>query len=87
MILPDDLYADVKKVAAEQHRTATSVVEEALIALLRQYAARADAAERPPFAFTGYGAGGPLPGIDLADSAALRAAMDGALLAAHTSAA
>jgi len=77
MIIADDLYADVKKLATEHGRTATSVVEEALIALLHQYAARAADLERPPFAFTGYGTGGPLPGIDLADNAGLRAVMDG----------
>lgn len=75
MIIADDLYASVKSFAAERHRTATSVVEEALLALLRQYDNSASE-QRPPFRFTGYGAGGPLPGIDLVDNAALLAAMD-----------
>jgi len=86
MIIDDALYADVKRLAATRHQTATAIVEEALFALLRQYEVAATD-NRPRFTFTGYGSAGPLPGVDLTDNAALRAVMHDSSATAESDAA
>lgn len=66
--LPDDLLAEVKKLAAETHTTITAIVEDAL----RERLARRQQ-QRParPVRLTTYGTGGLQPGVDLDDTAAL----------------
>lgn len=75
LLLPDDLYREVKRVAADDGRTVTSFVEEALRAAL----ARRDEqpANRPPYRVTPVGGRGVQPGVDLADRAALTDLMEG----------
>jgi hypothetical protein len=74
MILPDDLYTQVKVVAAEQQRTMTSFVEDALRAALTRTESMASVDYHVPEAV---GVGGLLPGVDLYDSAALADLMEG----------
>ena len=70
LILPDDLYREVKRTAAAANRTMTSFVEEALrTALTRQHGTRATAAKRYRVGATGVG--GLQPGVDLTDTTAL----------------
>lgn len=75
LMLPDDLYREVKRVAAASDRTMTSFVEEALRTALAQHAASARKAG-PRFSIEPMGEGGLQPGIDLTDSAALLDAME-----------
>ena len=78
LILPDDVYRDVKRLAADQGRTVTSIVEEALRAALARY--RDDptaAARRTPYQVHPTGTGGLQPGVDLTDAAALLELMEG----------
>lgn len=77
LILPDDVYRDVKRLAADEGRTVTSVVEEALRAALARHRAAADDAARPPYRVRPTGDGGLQPGVDLTDTAALLDAMEG----------
>lgn len=70
LILPDDLYRDVKRLAADQGRTVTSVVEEALRAALARHHAGVPATPRT-YRVQPTGDGGLRPGVDLTDSAAL----------------
>lgn len=66
--LPDDLMKAVKRHAADTGRSLTAVIEDALRADL----ARKERLEaRGPVTLPTYGSGGPLPGVDLDDSAAL----------------
>ena len=68
--LPDDLLASVKKAAAESGETMTRIIEDAL----RQALARRRATgtgRAPRVSLPTYGRGGPLPGVDLDDTAAL----------------
>jgi plasmid stability protein len=72
--LDDDLMAEVKALAARRHRTMTSVVEESLRRLL------ADALQPPqrrrvklPVSTR---TGGPRPGVDLNNNAALQDLLD-----------
>ena len=76
LMLPDDLYRQVKRAAADGDRTVTSFVEEALRAALTRHA---DAAHAPhePYRVAPTGSGGLLPGVDLTDTAALLDAMEG----------
>ena len=74
LILPDDLYREVKRVAAEDGRTATSYVEEALrAALARDRAPRTEHRRYQVEPVTGNGL---QPGVDLTDSASLADLMD-----------
>jgi len=76
LILPDDLYRELKRVAAAADRTMTSFVEEALRAALgRQHSSRAKDAKRYRVGATGVG--GLQPGVDLTDTAALLDVMEG----------
>ena len=65
--LPDDLLIRAKRVAAGSNQTLTAVIEEALRASLSKRRDRLRVrVELPTF-----GEGGPQPGVDLDDSAAL----------------
>ena len=76
LILPDDLYREVKRVAAATDRTMTSFVEEALrAALARQHSTRATSAKRYRVGATGVG--GLQPGVDLTDTTSLLDVMEG----------
>jgi hypothetical protein len=62
----DELLAEVKVIAARQHRTIGSVVEEALMRLVEQETTQPQVRERyrlPDFGFTS----GLRPGVDLYD--------------------
>lgn len=74
VILPDDLYGELRRVAAEDGRTMTSVLEDALRELLRD---RAAWASRPAYEIRPLPGGrGLRPGVDLDDGAALADVMD-----------
>lgn len=65
--LPDELYGEVRRRAADEGRTLTSFLEEAL----RVAVARHDAGEKPAFVVKPFKGDGVMPGVDLNDSAAL----------------
>jgi plasmid stability protein len=65
--LPDELYGEVRRRAADEGRTVTSFLEGAL----RDALARHDAGEQPPFVIDPFVGDGVLPGVDLNNSAAL----------------
>jgi predicted transcriptional regulator len=75
LILPDDLYRDVKRAAADGDRTVTSFVEEALRAALTRHNASTTAA-RTPYRVAPAGSGGLQPGVDLTDTAPLLDTME-----------
>jgi len=76
LILPDDLYRELKRVAAATDRTMTAFVEEALrAALARQHSTPAKDAKRYRVGATGVG--GLQPGVDPTDTAALLDVMEG----------
>lgn len=69
----DDLLAEVKQLAAKNNLTLTAVIEDAL----RQMLARQEEVRtRQPVQLTTVDGNGPLPGIDLDDSAALLEMME-----------
>ena len=69
-IIDDELYHQVKAVALDERRTATSVVEEALLAYL------ARRAEPAPLAFHTFTSGLVEPGLDLTRNAAIAGYLD-----------
>lgn len=71
--LDDNLLAAAKQRAAAEHRTLTSLIEDAL----RRMLARAPAKSSERFVVRSFGGRGTLPGVDLDDSAGLRDLMDG----------
>lgn len=71
--LDDNLLAAAKQRAAAEHRTLTSLIEDAL----RRMLARGPAKASERFTVRSVGGRGTLPGVDLDDSAALRDLMDG----------
>jgi hypothetical protein len=71
--LPDELVSRAKKIAAESRITLTALIEEGLHEAI---ARRKRGSRREPLRLTTYGAKGPLPGVDLDDSAALLDVMD-----------
>lgn len=73
ILLPDELYDAVRQHAAQERRTITSVIEEALRASLRAHAA---ADQRPAFSVDVIQGRGLQPGVDLDDNAALADVMD-----------
>lgn len=75
LLLPDDLYREVKRVAADDGRTVTSFVEEALRAALARRDERP--ADRPRYRVTPVSGRGTQPGVDLTDSSALTDLMEG----------
>jgi hypothetical protein len=70
--LDDALLTEAKQVAARTGRSLTAVVEDAL----RQSLYRRDPASRQTIELPVFGEGGPQPGVDLDDSAALLDLMD-----------
>lgn len=66
--MPDDLIAQVKKLAAELRTTVTALIEEAL---RERLARRRRKPPSHPVRLTTFGSGGLQPGVDLDDSAAL----------------
>lgn len=74
LLLPDDLYREVKSTAAASGETMTSFVEEALREALRRRAGAGRAAV--DFVVAPTGSGGLQPGVELDDSAALLDVMD-----------
>lgn len=71
--LPDELYTRVRVTAAEEGRTVTSFMEEALRAALVRHAAPPSATPYRVTPFRGHALG---PGVDLDDNAALLDLMD-----------
>jgi hypothetical protein len=66
--LDDELLLEAKQIAARTNRTLTAVIEDAL----RQHLAQQkEVGERRPVRLKTVNGRGPLPGIDLDDSAAL----------------
>lgn len=66
--LPDELLAEIKKLAADTHTTVTALIEDAL----RERLARRKKKPRLRAALLAtYGKKGILPGVDLDDTAAL----------------
>lgn len=73
VILPDELYRQVREAARSDDRTVTSFLEDAV---RRELARRA---QRPParsFAVRASGSGGMRPGVDLTSNAALLDLLD-----------
>lgn len=73
IMLPDELYRDVKATAAGQGRTVTSFVEEALRTALRVLD---EPPPREPYVIRPFGGGGLMPGVDLDDNSALLDLLD-----------
>ena len=69
----DDLLAEVKQLAAKNNLTLTAIIEDALRQML---ARQEEAIRRQPVQLTTVDGNGPLPGIDLDDSAALLEMME-----------
>jgi hypothetical protein len=70
--IDDQVFRDAKRQAAEEGRTLGDLVTEALRARL----ALRQATNEKPWEPLTYGDGGPLPGIDITNNAAVRDAMD-----------
>ncbi len=72
--ISDDLFTEVKKLAAESHTTVTALIEDAL----RERLARRQKKPRlKSVQLTTYGKKGTQPGVDLDDTAALLDFMEG----------
>lgn len=72
--ISDDLFTEVKKLAAESHTTVTALIEDAL----RERLARRQKKPRlKSVQLTTYGKKGTQPGVDLDDAAALLDLMEG----------
>ncbi|SDV00231.1 CopG-like RHH_1 or ribbon-helix-helix domain-containing protein, RHH_5 [Microlunatus sagamiharensis] len=65
--LPDELYGEVRRRAADEGRTVTSFLEQAL----RDALARHEAGDKPPFVVRPFRGDGVMPGVDLTSNAAL----------------
>lgn len=65
--LPDELYGEVRRRAADEGRTVTSFLEQAL----RDALARHEAGQKPPFVVRPFHGDGVMPGVDLTNNAAL----------------
>jgi hypothetical protein len=70
--IDDDLLRDAKRRAAEEGRTLGELITDSLRARLT----RRPSAGRKRYAAVTSGAGGPLPGVDVTNNAAVRDAMD-----------
>jgi hypothetical protein len=68
--LPKDLLSRAKRKALAEHRTLTSLIEEGLRLMVSENPKKAKAKRILPRHSDA--AGGPLPGIDISDSAALQ---------------
>jgi hypothetical protein len=73
VLLPDDLYQQVKLAAAEDRRTVTSLIEESLRAALES---RSTSPERPLYRVDAVWGTGVQAGVDLDDNASMIALMD-----------
>ncbi|MDX1519993.1 MAG: type II toxin-antitoxin system VapB family antitoxin [Anaerolineae bacterium] len=69
----DQLLVEVKQLAAQTGQTLTAIIEESLRQML---ARQKQLTERPPIQLITVSGNGPLPGIDLDDSATLLDLMD-----------
>ncbi|HEY1596938.1 MAG TPA: hypothetical protein VGF74_16190 [Thermoleophilaceae bacterium] len=70
--IDDQVFRDAKRQAADEGRTLGDLITEALRARL----ALRQAGNEHPWKPVTYGKGGPLPGIDITNNAAVRDAMD-----------
>lgn len=70
--ISDDVYREVKSMAALAGTTVTSLVEQAL----RDLISGARSSPRPPSLPRSYGNGGEQTGIDLSDNKAIRAILE-----------
>ena len=70
--LPDELYGAVRRRAADEGRTVTSFLEQAL----RDALARHEPGEKPPYVVEPFEGDGVMPGVDLDDNAALLELME-----------
>ncbi|MCL2783908.1 MAG: hypothetical protein FWD55_00440 [Propionibacteriaceae bacterium] len=73
-LINEDLYSRVKKIAVNQKRTVTSLVDEALIQLAEKYEATEETTGR--FYFNALDCGGLLPGIDITNNAQIADILD-----------
>ena len=69
----DDLIKEVKKLAADSHRTLTSIVEDALQETISR---RKPQHSQNPVRLTTFGGNGLQPGVDLDDTASLTDLME-----------
>ena len=72
--IDNDVLADAKRRAADEGRTLGELITEAL----RERLARRPPGPRDRYRPVTCGEGGPLPGVDITNNAAVRDAMDGA---------
>ncbi len=73
VILPDALYEDVKRLAADTRRTVTEVLADALVQAVDRHRRRGVQVHEPLPTFRGNGL---LPGVDIRSNAALRDVLD-----------
>ncbi len=74
LVIDDDLYREVKSMAALQGETVTSLVEQALRRLLLK--SQLEPAARKHSLPRSYGTGGEAVGVDLTDNKSLRAILE-----------
>ena len=72
--LPDPLYRDLKRFAADQGRTVTDVIHDAVSETLLRHTQRA---AREPVVLPTFKGSGLMPGVNLDDNSGLRDLMDG----------
>lgn len=70
--IDDQVFRDAKRQAADEGRTLSDLITEAL----RTRLALKHVATEKPYRMLTYGRGGPRPGIDITNNAAVRDAMD-----------
>ena len=70
--IQDELFTDLKRIAAESGRTLTAVIHDAI----RESLARRRAAKRTAFDLPVFPGTGVMPGVDLNDTASLTELMD-----------
>ena len=76
VIMDDELFRDVKVLAAKERCTVTSLVETALRRLIEENVASRLTDTQEPFYFRLPGTGGLRPGIDLANNAQVQEILD-----------
>ncbi len=76
VILPDELYRQVKERARSEDRTVTSFLEDALRHELGRRAEEARTEDPERYLAAPSGSGGVMPGVDLTNNAALLDLMD-----------
>jgi hypothetical protein len=72
--IDDEVFRTAKRRAADEGRTLSDLITEALRARLAQRPGK----DQKPYEPVTFGEGGPLPGIDITNNAAVRDAMDDA---------